>query len=610
MAETQHAFEALLDYLKRSRGVDLTGYKRPSLMRRFERLMTTAGIKDYADYISYLEASPGEVVRVLDTILINVTGFFRDASAWEVLQKEAIPNILAAKKPTDPIRVWTAGCASGQEAYTIAIILAEAIGVDAVRECVKIHATDLDEEALAYARTALYTEREVQGVPPPLLEKYFERSNGRYAVEKNLRRSVIFGRHDLIQDVPISRLDLLVCRNTLMYFNADVQSHILARFHFALNPGGFMFLGKAEMLVRRSALFTPVDLRRRIFMKERNSSEASRALFVPDLWEASRNDDMSISGLALQAGPLPHVIVGADGALLLASDRARLLFRFTSKDIGRQFYDLPVSYQPVELRTPIQKSSDDRKPLVLRGALWTHPDGDASIYDIHIAPLVGSDEVVMGVCISFVDITDYRRTQDELEAANKQLALAYEGTQSANEELETVNEELQSSSEELETTNEELQSTNEELETMNEELQSSAEELETTNDELRIRGLDLAQMTEFLESLMSSLPGGLVVVGPDLEVQAWNHKAEDLWGMRRDESVGKNLMSLDIGLQVEKLYPLVRSCLTGSSSIEEITLDATNRRGKAIVCKISCMPVVSRGVVRGAMLLMNPLLTE
>src|SRR5579883_2065123 len=164
----QHAFEALLDYLKRSRGVDLTGYKRPSLMRRFDGLMTAAGVENYIDYISYLEASPGEVARLLDTILINVTSFFRDASAWEALQKEAIPRILAAKKPDDPIRVWTAGCASGQEAYTVAIILSEAMGSDAMRERVKIHATDLDDEALAYARTALYTEREVQGVPDPL----------------------------------------------------------------------------------------------------------------------------------------------------------------------------------------------------------------------------------------------------------------------------------------------------------------------------------------------------------------------------------------------------------------------------------------------------------
>lgn len=554
MAEEQHAFEALLDYLKRSRGVDLTGYKRASLVRRFSRLMNAAGIDEYAEYLSYLEASPLEVVRLLDAILINVTGFFRDPSAWEALQEEAIPRLLAEKGSNDPIRVWSAGCASGEEAYTIAMILAEAMGTDAIRERVKIHATDLDDHALTYARQALYTEREVQGVPKSYLEKYFERVNDRYAVDKNLRRSVIFGRHDLIQDVPISRLDLLTCRNTLMYFNAEVQSRILARFHFALNPGGFMLLGRAEMLVGRNSLFVPVDLPRRIFTKERDSGDRISAWYLPNsVEEDSPAPASSLSELAFQASPFAQVIVSAEGNLVLTSERARILFRLTPRDIGRPFQDLTISYQPVELRSCIEKCTTDRHPMVMKGVVWNIRDTEPNIYDVHVSPLLSSGGSASGVCISFLDISDHKRLQEELEASNRELAMTYEEAQSANEELETMNEELQSSAEELETTNEELQSTNEELETMNEELQSSAEELETTNDELRSRSLDLAQLSEFLESLTNSLPGGLVVVRPDLVIKAWNHKAEDLWGVRSDEAVGKNLMSLDIGLSVEKL---------------------------------------------------------
>lgn len=612
MAEEEHAFEALLDYLKRSRGVDLTGYKRPSLTRRFTRLMNAASIEDYADYISYLEASPGEVSRLLDTILINVTGFFRDPTAWEMLQKEVIPRLLAAKKSDDPIRIWSAGCATGEEAYTIAMILGEAIGVDAVRERVKIHATDLDEDALTYARQAFYTEREIQGVPQAYLDKYFERVNGRYGMDKNLRRGVIFGRHDLIQDVPISRLDLLTCRNVLMYFNAEVQSRILSRFHFALNPGGFMMLGKAEMLVGRNTPFIPVDLRRRIFIKESDGNGRNQNWYLPDIAEEEGVARAStLPEVAFQASPHAQVVVNAEGLLVLASERGRILFRLTPRDLGRPFHDLAMSFQPVELRSCIEKSSSDRHPMVIKGVVWSHRDSEANVYDVHVSPLIVAGGASMGVCISFLDITDHKRLQDELEASNRELAVAYEEAQSANEELETMNEELQSSAEELETTNEELQSTNEELETMNEELQSSAEELETTNEELRSRTLDLAQMTEFLESLTNSLPGGLVVVGPDMEIQAWNHKAEDLWGVRSDEAVGKSLMSLDIGLPVEKLYPIVRACLSGTSQLEEITLDAINRRGRTIVCKVSCMPVVGRSEsIHGAMLVTSPELPD
>jgi two-component system CheB/CheR fusion protein len=608
MGESEHAFEALLDYLKRSRGVDLTGYKRPGLMRRFDRLMTVASIENYADYISYLEASPGEIGRLLDTILINVTGFFRDMPAWDILQKEAIPHFLSGKKLDDAIRVWSAGCASGEEPYTIAVILAEAIGVDAVRDRVKIHATDLDEDALAYARGALYTERELQWVPENLQEKYFERSNGRFAFDKNLRRSVIFGRHDLVQDVPISRLDLLVCRNTLMYFNAEMQSRILSRFHFALNPGGFLMLGKAEMLVGRNSLFVPLDLRRRVFVKEHNGNDRNLTFFPPELSEEEgMSRSSTLTEVAFQASPLAQVIVSTEGALVFASERARVLFRLTPRDIGRPFQDLAMSYQLVELRACMEKSSKDRHPMAIKGVVWGHRENEANIYDVHVSPLVSGGALV-GVSVSFIDISDHKRLQEELEASNHELAEAYEEAQAANEELETMNEELQSSAEELETTNEEIQSTNEELETINEELQSSAEELETTNEELRARSLELARLSEFLESLMSSLPGGLAVVGPDLEIQAWNHKAEDLWGIRSDETVGKNLMSLDIGVPVEKLYPLVRACLTGTSPLEEVTLDATNRRGRAIACKISCMPVIHREAVRGAMLFMNTVL--
>ena len=233
--EETHGFEPLLEYLKRARGFDFTGYKPSSLIRRVTKRMQMIGVEGYANYIDFLEVHPDEFGLLFDTILINVTAFFRDASAWEMLAADIVPRIIESRRPIDPIRLWCAGCSSGEEAYTLAMIMAEALGPDQLRDRVKIFATDVDEEALARARPGVYGPREVEAVPPEFLAKYFETVDGRSTFDKDLRRSVIFGRHDLIQDAPISRIDLLTCRNTLMYFNTETQARIFDRFHFALN---------------------------------------------------------------------------------------------------------------------------------------------------------------------------------------------------------------------------------------------------------------------------------------------------------------------------------------------------------------------------------------
>src|SRR5215204_6034550 len=260
-------FDALLEYLKKSRGFDFTGYKRASLTRRIHKRMQAIGAKTYGEFAQRLANDPAEFDHLCTTVLINVTAFFRDGVPWDALSSEIVPRLLEAKGPREPIRVWSAGCASGEEAYTLAIVLAETLGHDAFRERVKIYATDLDEPALVVARQASYGARDVEGVPPALLEKYFERVENRYVFRKDLRRFVIFGRNDLVQDAPISRIDLLVCRNTLMYFNAATQAKILARFHFALNDNGYLLLWPAETLQTHIQSFTPVVLKRRIFTK-------------------------------------------------------------------------------------------------------------------------------------------------------------------------------------------------------------------------------------------------------------------------------------------------------------------------------------------------------
>jgi len=235
--------EALLAYLREERGFDFTGYKRASLARRVSRRIGQVGVDGYAEYLDHLQVHPDEFTALFNTVLINVTGFFRDPAAWERLRTDVLPGLLADRNPAGPVRAWCAGCASGEEAYTLAMVLAEVLGVDRFRDHVKIYATDVDEEELAQARSGSYTVRQVAGVPPELLERYFEPDSDRYVFRRDLRRCLIFGRNDLVQDAPISRLDVLVCRNVLMYFTAETQQRILGRFHFALTERGVLFLG-------------------------------------------------------------------------------------------------------------------------------------------------------------------------------------------------------------------------------------------------------------------------------------------------------------------------------------------------------------------------------
>ncbi|HEY9707028.1 MAG TPA: CheR family methyltransferase [Oculatellaceae cyanobacterium] len=579
-AQEDPAFEALLQYLKQTRGFDFTGYKRPSLMRLTSKRMQRVGIESYSEYLDYLEANPLELNELFDALLLNVTTFFRDLSAWNCLEQEVIPRILERKPNNELIRVWSAGCASGEEAYTIAILLAEAMGEEAFRTQVKIYATDLDEEAISRGRLASYTARELRNVPEELREKYFDQSRNTYTFRSDLRRCVIFGRNNLVQDAPIGHLDLLMCRNTLMYFNAETQARVLSRFHFALNDRGFLFVGKAEMLLTHANLFTPVNLKYRIFSKLSKMMMRDRLLVMPQGGNTEVSDPLEknihLRSEALESLPIPQIIVDIQGNLVLVNRQARILFGLTNHDIGRPLQDLELSYRPVELRSRIQQAYTERRSVQINNVEISRTSESNTVYlDIEVIPLMDAGAELLGVSIIFQDVTRYQHLQQELVRSTQELETAYEELQSANEELET--------------TNEELQSTNEELETMNEELQSSNEELQATNDELRDRTDELNRVNAFLESILTSLQMVMIVLNNRLSVQYWNSRAVNFWGLSAEEVEGYFFFDLDIGLPVEQLREPVRACQNGVSDYQEIILDAVNRRGKAISCRIICI---------------------
>ncbi|MTJ49295.1 CheR family methyltransferase [Dolichospermum sp. UHCC 0259] len=602
-------FENLLQYLRINRGFDFTGYKRSTLMRRVMKEMETLNIDSFINYQDYLEVHPDEFRNLFNTILINVTAFFRDSSAWEYLAKEIIPNIIKNKQKDEQLRFWSAGCASGQEAYTLAIVLAEILGVEEFRKRVKIYATDVDEESLTQARQASYSAKNIVEVPLELRDKYFDLVNKHYVFRQDLRRCVIFGRHDLLQDAPISRLDLLVCRNTLMYFNSETQGKIINRFHFALNDHGYLFLGKAEMLVMHSNLFIPIYLKDRVFAKVSLGNIRNRQLTMtnsPDKESSNPvySEELRIRELAFDTASSAQVVIDNHGTLIMINEQARSLFSLTMRDLNRPFQDLELSYRPVELRSLIEQVYNERHPITLTNVERYQPNAEVQYLDVRVIPLQDNDQTIFGVTISFNDITRYIKLQTALQRSRQELETTNEELQSTNEELETTNEELQSTNEELETTNEELQSTNQEMETMNEELQSANEELQTINHELSDRTSELDLTNLFLSSILGSLQMGMVVLDTNFNILIWNHTVEDMWGLRSDEVINKSWFSLDIGLPVEQLRNPLCDIISNKKTLQEMLLNAANRRGKKIQCYIACRPLIKE-TVEGIIIMMT-----
>jgi len=593
-------FEKLIEYLRDTRGFDFTGYKRPSLLRRVSLRCSELGIDSYRAYLDYLQVHTEEFGSLFNKILINVTEFFRDKETWDYLAEKVIPRI-AAK--AGEIRVWSTGTSSGEEAYSAAILLCEALGEESFVDRVKIYATDVDEEALAKARGG-YTAKELASVDDGLRLRYFERQGERFMFRTALRRTIIFGRHDLTQDAPISRLDLLICRNTLIYFMAETQGRILARFHYALNDDGYLFLGRAEMLLTHAALFTPVDLKERIFTKVASLHLQDRLVLLAQSGSKEATNHIArqlrVRELTTEGTPYPQIVVDAAGILISANQLARLLFTIPADDLGRSLKDLELSYRPVDLRTPIDRINRDRRPVSLPSVEIKRGDGTPGLYDIQAAPLIDDDGSLVGIVINYLDITHASQLRSELERLGQEL-------QSHKEELETTNEELQSTVEELETTNEELQSTNEELETLNEELESTNAELNSINTDLQLRTREVERLNTLLLAVTGNIEVGAAVLDGGMRVQLWNERAADLWGVRSDEVVGNSFFNLDIGLPAEQLRALIRAGAGGRPLHDELVVKATTRKGREIRCRVIAHAIGDGDRPAGVVLVMEEL---
>lgn len=449
--EVNPEFEALLDYLKHSRGCNLTSYKRSTLMRRFQHRMRTIKIDSYQTYLQYLQCHSDEYLTLLNDVLINVTSFFRDRDAWDYLAAEIIPRIIASKPPDEPIRVWSAGCAAGQEMYSLLILWAEALGIDACLERVKCYATDVDEDALQQARQGIYSTPDMTGLPANWLEKYFQLTEQGYVFHPQLRSTVVFGQHDLSKAAPISKIDLLVCRNLLIYFTLEAQTSIFVRFHFALKNTGFLFLGKSETLVNCRPIFTPINSKHRIYAKglhlalqdylfinpkPRKTQAMTSALLQSHFWQT-----------AFEASPIPQLAVDLNGRLVHVNEQANLCFELTLDDWNRPFPETALG-KLLSSHASMQTWSRSRHPLLLKQIEWNSSTGSQS-FDVAIAPVFNPEKQLLGMTLAFLDTTTCQRLAAKLESSDGEVERLAARLQAAEAKLRTTQMELEAAQQEI-----------------------------------------------------------------------------------------------------------------------------------------------------------------
>jgi two-component system, chemotaxis family, CheB/CheR fusion protein len=572
-AENDPAFRGLLEKLSQSYNFDFREYKAASLLRRIQTRMHQVRVDRFDAYARFLDEHPEEHVALFNTILINVTGFFRDTEAWTTLSDEIIPRLISEAEHTRSLRVWSAGCSSGEEPYSIAIQLAEHLGDRAQDYRIKIYGTDIDEDALSAARHALYRVDQLRDMPDALLQRYFTRDGQLWRLRRDIRRWCIFGSHNLTQAPPLSHVDLLVCRNVLIYFGSALQERILSRFHYAVRDAGYLFLGRSESLMARSKMFVPLQLKWRIFQR---MPAVSRAASVLPEGAAEAPSPVHTEAVpagvrgqrALEALPAAVMVVDAGDSILTWNPAAEALFEIPiANAVGRKFRDLDVSYRVEGLRARMEEVKARQTAARIEDVTFTRRGGDVVHATVTIAPLFEAYRFI-GVLVSVDDMTHLAHLKEQMTRIAEQHATAIEELQSTNEELETTNEELQSTNEELETTNEELQSTNEELETTVEELQAANAELAALNTELEERGAELARLDGYHRGVVDSLNAGLIVIDRGGVVRTWNRASERMWSLRAEQVLGREFFTLPLGEFIQRVVPAFERMLETAQTQE------------------------------------------
>jgi two-component system, chemotaxis family, CheB/CheR fusion protein len=588
--------DALLARIRERSGIDFSGYKPATILRRLKGRMTATARTSLAAYGAYLEAEPEEYARLVSSMLIKVTEFFRDPKVWDYLRERILPAMIEeAHAEGRELRLWSAGCATGEEAYSLAITLAEALGKERTPLDVRVFATDIDRDAIAFARRGAYPAQSLAGVPESIRDRYFSSANGGYEIGKRLRSMVVFGEHDLGERAPFPRIDLLLCRNVLIYFTPHMQRAALETFAYSLRLGGRLVLGPSETV---AALPTPFSQENARLCVYRRRLGAQLNLPIPRTTQlrrgpldqairTTRRDVQRASDSAAAAEGLlldlavGVVVVDPNYDIVRINSAARRLLSIHGTAFDQDFIHLAEALPAAPLRTAIDAALTGSKTSADFEIDTPAAAGSGSRFvEVTVTPQRGASPAVDGAVIELTDVTRFHEDQTELArtrgrndralvanarllAANEELTGLVARLRASNEAILLTSEDSQASREELETLNEEFQATNEELETLNEELTASVEELRVANEDLETRTTELSVQTEALEerkraseeehgrlrSIFASLGDAVVAVDETGAVVASNAAYDRLFGGRSREVMPEDLAGVPLPLE-------------------------------------------------------------
>ncbi|MFL6276575.1 MAG: chemotaxis protein CheB, partial [Blastocatellia bacterium] len=589
--------------LVRSRtGHDFTNYKRTTILRRIERRLQVNGVSDLPGYRQFLRQHPEEVMALLRDLLISVTNFFRDREAFERMATDVIPRLFAGKDNSQQVRVWVTGCATGEEAYSMAMLLHEHASKLTDPPKLQVFATDIDEEAIQRARYALYPDTIAGDVSPERLRRFFTHEDSHYRIRKEVRETVLFAPHNILRDPPFSKLDLITCRNLLIYLTRDIQDRVLEIFHFALRPEGFIFLGSSETAEGAAALFAPVNKRFRIYQRRARTGQMPGLPLLPQpgRWEmkplqrqtAARGQtiaDLHQERLMARYTPASALINEEFDIIHLSGNAGRYL-QFNAGEPSRNLQKAINESLRMELRTLLMTARQSGAP-VESPFVRAQIDGETSLVSLSVEPVTMPNSEQGYLMVVFNEMKEatipatltgsgtavaeheleplLRNMEDELHRTREQLRVTVE-------QYETSNEELKASNEELQAINEELRSATEELETSKEELQSVNEELTTVNHEYREKLDEVSRANSDLKNLMASTEIGTIFLDRALNIKRFTRGAQEIFNLIASD-IKRPLAHLTHKLNYDKLADDAEQVLASLQTVEREVASSDGR---------------------------------